>query len=73
MKSGFKGKSDDEIEKILNEIIGLFKLLSTQFIFQIEADKRMSDRLIKGTCLSINHKKKFNFKIKGCKRYQLCM
>jgi len=67
MKSGFKGKSDGEIEKILNEIIRLFKLLSAQFIFQIEANKRMSDRLIKGISLSINHEKKLIPKLKEVK------
>ena len=58
MKSGFKGKSDDEIEKNFNKIIGLFKLLNSKLVFQIEENKRMSDRLIKGTFISINHEKK---------------
>lgn len=57
MKSGFKGKSDDEIEKSLNEIIGLFKCLNTKLVFQIEANKKMSDRLIKGSSVSTNHEK----------------
>ena len=38
MKSGFKGKSDDEIKKILNEIIELFKLLNNKLVFQIETN-----------------------------------
>ena len=64
MKSGFKGKSDDEIEKSLNEIIGLFKCLNTKLVFQIEANKKMSDRLIKGSSVSTNHEKKLISKLK---------
>ena len=64
MKSGFKGKSEDEVENILNEIIGLFKCLNTKLIFQIEANKKMSDRLIKGSSVSTNHEKKLISKLK---------
>ncbi len=64
MKSGFKGKSDDEIEKILNNIIGLFKCLNTKLVFQIEANKKMSDRLIKGSSISTNNEKKLISKLK---------
>ena len=64
MKSGFKGKSDDEIEKNFNKIIGLFKLLNSKLVFQIEENKRMSDRIIKGAFISINHEKKLISKLK---------
>ena len=64
MKSGFKGKSEDEVENILNEIIGLFKCLNSKLVFQIEANKKMSDRLIKGSSVSTNHEKKLISKLK---------
>ena len=64
MKRGSKGKSDDEIEKNFNKIIGLFKLLNSKLVFQIEENKRRSDRLIKGVFISINHEKKLISKLK---------
>ena len=64
MKSGFKGKSEEEVENMLNEIIGLFKCLNTKLVFQIEANKKMSDRLIKGSSVSTNHEKKLISKLK---------
>ena len=64
MKSEFKGKSEDEVEIILNEIIGLFKCLNSKLVFQIEANKKLSDRLIKGSSVSTNHEKKFISKLK---------
>ena len=64
MKSGFKGKSEDEVEVLINEIIGLFKCLNTKLVFQIEANKKMSDRLIKGSSVSTNHEKKLISKLK---------
>ena len=54
MRNGFKGKSQEEIENILNDIIGLFKCLNSKLVFQIEANKKMSDRLIKNVSLSLN-------------------
>ena len=64
MRSGFKGKSEEEKENNLNEIIDLFKCLNSKLVFQIEANKKMSARLIKGTSLSINTEKLFISKLK---------
>ena len=52
MRSGFRGKSNEVIENILNDIIYLFKCLKSKVVFQAEADKKMSDRLIKKQSLS---------------------
>jgi hypothetical protein len=40
MRSGFKGKSEEEKENNLNEIIDLFKCLNSKLVFQIEQIKR---------------------------------
>ena len=64
MKIGFKGKSEEEVENILNEILDLFKCLNTKLTFQIEANKKMSDRLIKGSSVSTNHEKKLISKLR---------
>lgn len=64
MRNGFKGKSQEEIENILNDIIGLFKCLNSKLVFQIEANKKMSDRLIKNVSLSLNTEKNFISKLK---------
>ena len=63
MKIGFKGK-EEEVENTLNEIIGLFKCLNTKLVFQIESNKKMSDRLIKNTSISTNYEKKLISKLK---------
>ena len=52
MRNNFKNKSEAEIEKILNNIIYLFKCLNTKLVFQNEANKKMSDRLIKKKSIS---------------------
>ena len=64
MRNGFKGKSQEEIEKTLNEIIGLFKCINSKLVFQMESNKKMSDRLIKGVSLSTNTEKNFISKLK---------
>ena len=64
MKIGFKGKSQEEIENTLNDIIGLFKCLNSKLLFQMETNKKMSDRLIKNTSLSTNTEKNFISKLK---------
>ncbi len=64
MRNGFKGKSDEVIENELNEIIGLFKCLSNKIVFQIEANKKTSDRLIQGRSLSLNAEKSLISKLK---------
>ena len=47
MRNGFKGKSEEEIEGTLNDIISLFKNINSKLVFQVESEKKMSDRLIK--------------------------
>ena len=64
MRSGFKGKSQEEIENTLNEIIGLFKCINSKLLFQTETNKKMSDRLIKAVSLSTNIEKNFISKLK---------
>ena len=64
MRNGFKGKSQEEIENTLNDIIGLFKCLNSKLAFQLETNKKMSDRLIKNASLSTNTEKNFISKLK---------
>ena len=64
MKAGFKGKSEQEVENSLNEIIGLFKCLNTKLVFIIDANSKMSDRLIKNKSISKNYEKKLISKLK---------
>ena len=64
MRSGFKGKSPEEIENILNDIIGLFKCLNSKLVFQTEANKKMSERLIKKVSLSTLSEQSFITKLK---------
>ena len=64
MRSGFKGKSGDDIESTLNDIMSLFKNINSKLVFKIDSEKKMSDRLIKGSSLSINAEKAFISKLK---------
>ena len=64
MRAGFKGKSQEFIESTLDDIIALFKNLNTKYVFQQETEKKMSDRLIKDSTLSINNEKIFISKLK---------
>ena len=64
MRNGFKGKSQEEIENTLNDIIGLYKCLNSKLVFQLETNKKMSDRLIKNVSLSTNTAKLFISKLK---------
>ena len=64
MKIGFKGKSEEEVENMLNEILGLFKCLNTKLVFSIDANNKMSDRLIKNKTISTNYEKKLISKLK---------
>ena len=57
MRNGFKGKSAEEIENTLNDIIGLFKCLNSKLVFQLDCNKKMSERLIKNVSLSIKIEK----------------
>ena len=64
MRAGFKGKSPEYVDNTLNDIIALFKNLNTKYIFQQITEKRMSERLIKDSTLSINYEKNFISKLK---------
>ena len=64
MRNGFKGKSQEEIENTLNDIIGLFKCLNSKLVFQNESNKKMSERLIKKVSLSTLSEKTFISKLK---------
>lgn len=52
MRKNFSGKSNEEIEVILNDVVYLFKCLKSKIVFQAEADKKMSDRLINDRSIS---------------------
>ena len=64
MRNGFKGKSQEEIENTLNDIIVLFKCLNSKLVFQNESNKKMSERLIKKVSLSTLSEKSFISKLK---------
>ena len=64
MRIGFKGKSPEEIENTLNDIISLFKCLSSKLVFQTESNKKMSERLIKKVSLSNLAEQSFISKLK---------
>ena len=64
MKIGFKGKTDEEVEKILNDIIDLFRCLNLKLTYQLDQNVKMSDRLIKNTSISTNYEKKLISKLK---------
>ena len=64
MRLGFKGKSQEEIEDTLNDIIDLFKCLNSKLVFQNEANKKMSERLIKKQNLSTLAERMFITKLK---------
>ena len=63
MRKGFKGKTQEEIENTLNNIIDLYKCLNEKLAFKLEANKKMSDRLIKNLSISINAEKYFISKL----------
>ena len=64
MRIGFKGKSQEEIESTLNDIIGLFKCLNSKLVFQNDSNKKMSERLIKKVSLSSVSEQLFISKLK---------
>ena len=64
MRGGFKGKSEGEVETTLQNIINLFKCLESKLVFQNEANKKMSERLIKGQSLSSINEMNFITKLK---------
>ena len=63
MKIGFKGKSDDEVNKSLDEILDLYKYLNSKIVFHAEADIQMSNRLIQNSYSSIYSEKQFISKL----------
>ena len=64
MRKGFIGKSQEEIEASLEDIISLFKCLTSRLVFQKESNKNMSERLLNNTSLSIINEQKFISKLK---------
>ena len=64
MRIGFKGKSPEEIDKILDGCISLFHCLKERILFQNNSNKKMSERLIKDSSLSISNEEKFISKLK---------
>ena len=64
MRTAFKGKSQEEIDKILNDIIDLFKCLNSKLVFQNETNRKMSERLIKKQSLSSLAERTFITKLK---------
>ena len=59
MRKNFKGKSEEEKNNELNQIIQVFSLLTDKSSFILNAEKQMNERLIKNTSLSLNTEKKF--------------
>lgn len=64
MKKGIKAFNEGQIEDNLNDIINLFKCLNNKLVFQIEANKKLSDRLIQNKTLSIVAEKSLISKLK---------
>ena len=64
MKKGIKALSESQIEDSLNDIINLFKCLNSKLVFQLEANKKMSERLIQNKSLSLIAEKNFITKLK---------
>ena len=58
MRKEFRGKTEKEINDILNEIIKVFKLLINKSDFIILIQKQMSERLIRNAYLSLDIEKK---------------
>ena len=59
MRKYFKGKSKEEINNILNQIVQTFIFLTDKVDFKLKIEKLMSERLIKNSYLSLNVEKKF--------------
>ena len=64
MRKGFKGKSKEEIDNILNNILVFFSCLNSKLFFQVDAVKKMSERLLKKESLSIINEQNFITKLK---------
>lgn len=65
MKKGIKSFKEPEIEAALNEVISLFKCLNNKLTFQLEANKRLKDRLIQSKYVSLSAEKLFITKLKA--------
>ena len=63
MRKGFKGNSPEEIENTLNDIIGFFHYLNSRLVFQVELNKKMTERLLNNISLSILNEKKLISKL----------
>ena len=63
LRTGFKGKSKEDVENSLNDIINLLKNLDRKDVFMIESEKKMIDRLINNTSLSFNNEELFVLKL----------
>ena len=63
MKVEFKGKTPEEINESLNEIIYLYKCLPNKLEFHIQANSKMSNRLLNNRSISINNERKFITKL----------
>ena len=64
MINKFEGKSEKEINNELKEIIQTFKLLNNKSDFQKYLEQKMSERLIRGSSLSLITEKKFVLMLK---------
>ena len=64
MKEEFKGKSDKEIDNILNDAMGLYRYLGSKLSFQLEVYKSMNNRLLNLEYVSINLEQKLIDKLK---------
>jgi len=64
MRKGFNGKSKEEIDAILDDIILLFKCLDSKLAFLNESNKNMSERLLNKASVSIVNEQKFISKLK---------
>ena len=64
MKKGFKGKSQEEIDNSLNDIINLYKYLNSKLTFLIAAIRKLNDRLIMNFSLSLDAEKRLTLKLK---------
>ena len=64
MKKGFQGKSQEEIDNSLNDIVSLSMCLNSKLPFKFRLRSRMTKRLISNETLSINTEKMFIDKLK---------
>lgn len=65
MKRGIKAFKEPQIEDALNEVINLFKCLNNKLAFQLDANKKLRDRLIQNKSLSLVAEKSFISKLKA--------